>query len=154
MVTASTDIQTDLSKVVHPSRRSICQLSEPQTSTVHVSSPSPKCLRHNLRLARDALVLGPSAALNRDPTSATSVSISSQTVPQLQSTTSQPLRLLSSISLTMRDRAISSKFSIHRVSQQSTLANFVQVLEQNSCFPLGGHYACQCVLFLVFNPSP
>ena len=44
-----------------------------------------------------------------------------------------------SISLTVQDRAIS----------QSTLANFVQVLEQNSCFPLGGHYACQCVLFLV-----
>ena len=46
------------------------------------------------RLARDALVLGPSAALNRDPTSATGVNNSSQTVPQLcvsqQSTTSQP----------------------------------------------------------------
>ena len=44
------------------------------------------------RLARDALVLGPSAALNRDPTSATSVNNSSQIVPQLyvsqQSTTS------------------------------------------------------------------
>ena len=39
--------------------------------------------------------------------------------------------------------------SITVVSKQSTLANFVQVLEQNSCFPLGGHYACQCVLFLV-----
>ena len=43
------------------------------------------------RLARDALVLGPSAALNRDPTSATSVNNSSQTVSQLcvsqQSTT-------------------------------------------------------------------
>ena len=25
----------------------------------------------------------------------------------------------------------------------------VQVSEQNSFFPLGGHYACQCVLFLV-----
>ena len=51
------------------------------------------------RLARDALVLGPSAALNRDPTSATSVNNPSQTVPQLcvsqQSTTSQPPRLLS-----------------------------------------------------------
>ena len=35
------------------------------------------------RLARDALVLGPSAALNRDPTSATSVNNPSQTVPQL-----------------------------------------------------------------------
>ena len=50
------------------------------------------------RLARDALVLGPSAALNRDPTSATSVINPSQTVPQLcvsqQSTTSQPPRLV------------------------------------------------------------
>ena len=50
-------------------------------------------------LARDALVLGPSAALNRDPTSATSVNNSSQTVPQLcvsqQSTTSQPPHLVS-----------------------------------------------------------
>ena len=43
-----------------------------------------------------------------------------------------------SISLTMQDRVISSKFSIHRASQQSTLANFVQVLKQNSCFSLGG----------------
>ena len=46
------------------------------------------------RLARDALVLGPSAALNRDPTQVTSVNSISQTVPQLcvsqQSTTSQP----------------------------------------------------------------
>ena len=28
--------------------------------------------------------------------------------------------------------------------------DMIQILEQNSCFPLGGHYACQCVLFLVF----
>ena len=51
------------------------------------------------RLGRDALVLGPSAALNRDPTPATSVDNSSQTVPQLcvsqQSTTSQPPFLVS-----------------------------------------------------------
>ena len=46
IVTASTGIQTDLSKVVHPSSRSICHSSEPQTSTVCVSSPSPKCLGH------------------------------------------------------------------------------------------------------------
>ena len=42
---------------------------------------------------QDALVLGPSTALNRDPTSATSVNNSSQTVPQLcvsQQSTSQP----------------------------------------------------------------
>ena len=51
------------------------------------------------RLARDALVLGPSAALNRDPTSTSSVKNSSQTIPQLcvpqQCTASQPPRLVS-----------------------------------------------------------
>ena len=133
MVTAS----TDLSQMVHPSCRSICYSSEPQTTTVRVSSPRPECLGHRCskhklvgshslclpsndsssqgdpkdqtmqlpdhcnsrRLARDALVLGSSAALNRDPTSASSVNNSSQTVPQLcvsqQSTTSQPPRLVS-----------------------------------------------------------
>ena len=49
------------------------------------------------RLARDALVLGPSAALNRDPISSASVKNSSQTIPQLcvsqQSTTSVPPHL-------------------------------------------------------------
>ena len=51
------------------------------------------------RLARDALVLGPSAALNRDPTATSSVNDSSQAVPQLcvpqQTTASQPPRLVS-----------------------------------------------------------
>ena len=55
--------------------------------------------RNSPRLARDALVLGPSAALNRDPTATSSVNNSSQTVPQLcvsqQSTTSQPPCLVS-----------------------------------------------------------
>ena len=54
---------------------------------------------NNPRLPRDALVLGPSAALNRDPTSTSSVKNSSQTVPQLcipqQSTASQPPCLVS-----------------------------------------------------------
>ena len=128
MVTAFTGVQTDLPKVA----------SEPQTSTVCVSSPRPKCLGHRCselkldrshclclpsdgspsqgdprnqavplpdhhnspRLPRDALVLGPSAALNRDPTTTSSVNNSSQTVPQLcvpqQSTASQPPRLVSS----------------------------------------------------------
>ena len=137
MVTASTGVQTDLSQVVHPSCRSICHSSEPQTATVLVSGPRPKCLGHRCskhklvgyhslclpsngspsqadpkdqtmqlpdhcnspRLARDALVLGLSAALNRDPTSTSSVKNSSQPVPQLcvsqQSTTSQPPRLVS-----------------------------------------------------------
>ena len=55
--------------------------------------------RNSPRLARDNLVLGPSAALNRDPTSTSSVKNSSQTVPQLcvpqQSTASEPPRLVS-----------------------------------------------------------
>ena len=121
IVTASAGVQTDLSQVVHSSCRSICHSPEPQSSTVRVSSPRPKCLGHRCsehklvgfhclylpshgspsqgdpksqaiqlsdhrnspRLARDALVLGPSAALNRDPTSTTRVKNSSQTVPQL-----------------------------------------------------------------------
>ena len=136
MVTASAGVQTDLSQVVHPSCRSICHSSEPQTTTIYVSSPRSKCLGHicskhklarshslclpsngspshadpkdrtvqlpdhcnSPRLARDALVLEPSAALNRDPTSTTSVNNSSQTVPQLfisQQSTSQPPRLMS-----------------------------------------------------------
>ena len=55
--------------------------------------------RNSPRLARDALVLGPSAALNRDSTSVTSVNNLSYSVPQLcisqQSTTSQPPHLVS-----------------------------------------------------------
>ena len=55
--------------------------------------------RNSPRLARDVLVLGPSAALNRDPTATSSVNDSSQTVPKLclpqQFTTSQPPRLVS-----------------------------------------------------------
>ena len=46
MVTASAGVQTDLPKVVHSLCRSICHSSEPQTSTVCVSSPRPKCLGH------------------------------------------------------------------------------------------------------------
>ena len=132
--TESAGVQTDLSKVVHSSCRSICHSPEPQSSTVCISSPRPKCLGHRCsehklvgchclclpshgspsqgdkknqtiqlpdhcnspRLARDALVLGPSAALNRDPTSVTSVKNSCQTVcVSQQSTTSQPPRLVS-----------------------------------------------------------
>ena len=46
MVTASTGVQTDLLKVVHSSCRSICHSSEPQTSTVCISCPRPRCLGH------------------------------------------------------------------------------------------------------------
>ena len=55
--------------------------------------------RNSLRLARDALVLGPSVALNRDPTTTPSVNDPTQTVPQVcvpqQPTTAEPLRLVS-----------------------------------------------------------
>ena len=129
-------LQLDLDRPCR-SCRSICHSSEPQSSTVRMSSSRPKCLGHRCSehklvgshclclpsqgspsqcdpknqaiqlsdhcnspsLARDALVLGPSAALNRDPTSATGVNNSSQRVPQLcvslQSTASQPPRLVS-----------------------------------------------------------
>ena len=46
MVTASTGVQTDPSQVVHSSCRSFCHSPEPQSSTIHVSSPRPKCLGH------------------------------------------------------------------------------------------------------------
>ena len=53
------------------------------------------------RLARDALVLGTSAALNRDPAPVTNINNTSQTVPQpsvlQQSTTSQPPHLVSGV---------------------------------------------------------
>ena len=55
--------------------------------------------RNSPRLARDALVLGPSAALNRDPTTTPSVNDPTQTVPQVcvlqQPTTAEPPRLVS-----------------------------------------------------------
>ena len=137
MVTASAGVQTDLFKVVHTSCRPVCHSSEPQTATIRVSNPRPKCLGHRCsehkldgshclclpsdgspsqgdpknqamplpdhsdspRLARDALVLGPSAALNRDPTATSSVNNSFQTFPQLyvpqQSTASHPPCLVS-----------------------------------------------------------
>ena len=50
------------------------------------------------RLARDALVLGPSAALNRDPTTTPSVNDPTQTVPPVcvpQPPAAEPPRLVS-----------------------------------------------------------
>ena len=46
MVSTSAGVQKDLSKVVHTSCRSISHSSEPQTSTICVTSPRPKCLGH------------------------------------------------------------------------------------------------------------
>ena len=46
MVTTSAGVQTDLSKVVHSSCRSVFHSSEPQSSNACISSPEPKCLGH------------------------------------------------------------------------------------------------------------
>ena len=55
--------------------------------------------RDSPRLTRDALILGRSAALNRDPTTTPSVNDPTQTVPQVcvpqQPTTAEPPRLVS-----------------------------------------------------------
>ena len=182
MVTASTDVQTDLPKVVHTSCRPICHSSEPQTSTVRVSSPRPKglghgCSEHKLdrshclclpsdgspsqgdpknqtmllpdhrnspRLARDALVLGPSAALNIDPTKTSSVNNSSQTVPQLyvpqQSTASQPPHLVSrsgqlqeqGFSVEVAERIAAPQRSSTRTIYKSKWALFEKWCRENS----------------------
>ena len=54
--------------------------------------------RNSPRLARDALVLGPSAALNRDPTTTPGVNNSTQAVPQVcvpqQFATAEPPHLV------------------------------------------------------------
>ena len=69
MVTASTGVQTDLSKVFHSSCRSICHSSEPQSSSVRISSPRPSCLEHRCsehKLVRShCLCLPPTALLHR-----------------------------------------------------------------------------------------
>ena len=182
MVTASAGVQTDLSKVVHSSCRSICHSSEPQTSTVRVSSPRPKCLGHRCselkldgshclclpsngspsrgdpkneamplpdhrtspRLSRDALILGPSPALNRDPTATSGISNSFQTVPQLcvpqQSTTFQPPHLVSrsgqlqeqGLSVEVAERIAAPQRSSTRTIYKSKWALFEKWCRENS----------------------
>ena len=62
------------------------------------------------RLARDTLILGPSAALNRDPTATSSVNNTSKTVPQScgshVSSTSQPPHLASRSGQLLRTRLL------------------------------------------------
>ena len=69
MVTASAGVQTDLSKVVHSSCRSICHSPEPQTSTVRISYPRPKGLGHRCSeinwMALTAYAYPPTALLHR-----------------------------------------------------------------------------------------
>ena len=96
------------------------------------------------RLARDALILGPSAALNRDPTSTSGVNNSSQTVPQLcvpqQSTTSQHPRLVSrsgqlqeqGFSVEVAERIASPQRSSTRTIYKSKWALFEKWCRENS----------------------
>ena len=119
MINASAGFKPICHKWFTPHVDLFATFPEPQSSTVCIFSPRPKCLGHRCskhklvgshclclpshgspsqgdpknqaiqlsdhcnspRLAKDAL--GPSVALNRDPTSTTSVKNSSQTVPQL-----------------------------------------------------------------------
>ena len=100
--------------------------------------------RNSPRLARDALVLGPSAALNRAPTATFGVNNSSQTVPQLcvsqQSTTSQPPRLVSrsgqlqeqGFSVEVAERIAAPQRSSTRTIYKSNWALFEKWCRENS----------------------
>ena len=100
--------------------------------------------RSSPRLARDALVLGPSAALNRDPTATSGVNDSSQTVPQLcvpqQSTASQPPHLVSrsgqlqeqGFSVEVAERIAAPQRSSTRTIYKSKWALFEKWCRENS----------------------
>ena len=101
-------------------------------------------LRNSPRLASNALVLGPSAALNRDPTATSGVNNSSQTVPQLhvpqQSTTSQPPSLVSrseqlqeqGFSVEVAERIAAPQRSSTRTIYKSKWALFEKWCRENS----------------------
>ena len=100
--------------------------------------------RDSPRLARDALVLGPSAALNRDPTTTPSVNDPTQTIPQLcvpqQSTTAEPPRLVSrsgqlqeqGFSVEMAERIAAPQRSSTRTIYRSKWALFEKWCRENS----------------------
>ena len=100
--------------------------------------------RDSPRLARDALVLEPSAALNRDPTTTPSVNDPTQTVPQLcvpqQSTTAEPPRLVSrsgqlqeqGFSVEVAERIAAPQRSSTRTIYRSKWALFEKWCRENS----------------------
>ena len=100
--------------------------------------------RDSPRLARDALVLGPSAALNRDPTTTPSVNDPTQTVPQLcvpqQSATAEPPRLVSrsgqlqeqGFSVEVAERIAAPQRSSTRTIYRSKWALFEKWCRENS----------------------
>ena len=94
------------------------------------------------RLARDALVLGPSAALNRDPTTTPSVNDPTQTVPQVcvpqQPTTAEPPHLVSrngqvqGFSVEVAERIAAPQRSSTRTIYKSKWALFEKWCRENS----------------------
>ena len=99
---------------------------------------------YSSRLARDALVLGPSAALNRDPTTTPSVNDPTQTVPQVcvpqQPTTAEPPRLVSrsgqlqeqGFSVEVAERIAAPQRSSTRTIYKSKWALFEKWCRENS----------------------
>ena len=100
--------------------------------------------RNSPRLARDALVLGPSAALNRDPTTTSNVNDPTQTVPQVcvpqQPTTAEPPRLVSrsgqlqeqGFSVEVAERIAAPQRSSTRTIYKSKWALFEKWCRENS----------------------
>ena len=100
--------------------------------------------RDSPRLARDALVLGPSAALNRDPTTTPSVNDPTQTAPQVcvsqQPTTAEPPRLVSrsgqlqeqGFSVEVAERIAAPQPSSTRTIYKSKWALFEKWCKENS----------------------
>ena len=99
--------------------------------------------RNSPRLARDALVLGPSAALNRDPTTTSSVNDPTQTVPQVcvpqQPPAPEPPRLVSrseqlqeqSFSVEVAERIAAPQRSSTRTIYKSKWALFEKWCREN-----------------------
>ena len=131
------------------------------TCTVLKAMPLPNH-SNSPRLVRDALVLGPSAALDRDPTTTPGVNNSSQTVPQVcvpqESATSQPPRLVSrngqlqeqGFSVEVAERTAAPQRSSTRTIYKSKWALFEKWCIENSVENLGPVVAAQQVL----DPSP
>ena len=100
--------------------------------------------RNSPRLARDALVLGPSAALNRDPTTTPSVNDPTQTVPQVcvpqQPPAPEPPRLVSrsgqlqeqGFSVEVAERIAAPQRSSTRTIYRSKWALFEKWCRENS----------------------
>ena len=100
--------------------------------------------RNSPRLARDALVLGPSAALNRDPTTTSSVNDPTETVTQVcvpqQPTTDEPPRLVSrsgqlqeqGFSVEVAERIAAPQRSSTRTIYKSKWALFEKWCRENS----------------------